>query len=207
MKKKFLRKDWRKYSKLGLKRKSKQKYKRAKGIDNKMRLNMKGNLRNISIGFRTKKEGRGFVNGLTIKNIFNLKDLKNIKKNELGLIMHIGKKKRIEIAEYALINKIKLKNLNPEKYLEKIKIEAKNKKEEKLKKIEEKKEKSKKKKIKKDQKVKKAKEEIGKKGKVEGEKDGKEGKEKEEKKERKDQTLNLNNKKMNLKNKKNEFEK
>ncbi len=195
MKKKFLRKDWRKYSKLGLRRKNKQKYKKAKGMDNKMRLNMKGNLRNISIGFRTKKEGRNLIDGLTIKNIFNLKDLKNIKKNELGIIMHIGKKKRMEIAEYALINKIKLKNLDPEKYLEKIKMEIKEKKEEKLKKIKEKKEKSKKNKMKKDQKTEKSKEEIQKKEKIEEEKG------------HKDQTLNLNNKKMNLKKKKDEFKK
>ncbi len=195
MKKKFLRKDWRKYSKLGLRRKSKQKYKRAKGMDNKMRLNMKGNLRNISIGFRTKKEGRNLIDGLTIRNIFNLKDLKDIKKNELGLVRHIGKKKRIEIAEYALINKIKLENLDPKKYLEKIKIEAENKKEEKLKKIEEKKAKSKRNKVKKDQKVKKSKEELQKGEKVE------------EEKEHKDQTLNLTNKKINLEKRKNEFKK
>ena len=63
MKKKFLRKDWRKYSKLGLRRKKKQKYKRAKGIDNKMRLNMKGNLKNISVGFKTKKLSRNLIDG------------------------------------------------------------------------------------------------------------------------------------------------
>ena len=46
---KFLRTDVKKFSKLGIRRKNKQKYRKAKGRDNKIRLNMKGHLRNVKV--------------------------------------------------------------------------------------------------------------------------------------------------------------
>ncbi len=120
-KQKFLRTNVNKYSKLGVRRKKKQKYRKAKGLDNKIRLKMKGHLRNVMIGFRSEKSKRDLVNELKPVKISNLHDLKNLKKGEIGILSKIGIKKKIEIAEYALKNKLKLFNINSKKFLEKTK--------------------------------------------------------------------------------------
>jgi len=117
---KFKRTDFSKYSKLGVRRKKKQVYRKAKGIDNKIRLKMKGHPRRVMIGFRTAKKTRGLVNGLVPVRVNNINDLKLIKNNEIGIIAKIGKKKKIQLAEYALEHKIKLDNLNAKVFLENI---------------------------------------------------------------------------------------
>lgn len=131
-KQKFRRTDAHKYSKLGVRRKKKQVYRRAKGGENKIRLKMKGHLRNVSIGFRSEKKMRGLLNGLETVMIFNLEDLKNLGKEKIGIVAKIGDKKRREILDYAIKNDIKL-SIDIKKALERI--------EEKLKKAKEKKEK------------------------------------------------------------------
>ena len=145
-KQKFMRTDFRKYSKLGVRRKNKQKYRKGKGIDNKMRLKMKGHLRNVSIGFRSNKKGRGLIQELKPVMVNNLKELKNISKNEIAIIAKIGSKKRKEILDYAIKNNIKL-SIDGKKALERI--------ENNLKKVKDKKDKRYAKKIEKDKKVKK----------------------------------------------------
>jgi len=145
-KQKFMRTDFRKYSKLGVRRKNKQKYRKAKGIDNKMRLKMKGHLRNVSIGFRTKKKIRGLINGLKPVLINNINDLKKITKEEIGIIAKVGSKKRKEILDYAIKNGLRL-SIDTKKALEKIEY--------KLKKVKEKREKRNAKKIERDKKAKK----------------------------------------------------
>jgi large subunit ribosomal protein L32e len=160
--KKFVRTDWRKYSKLGHGRKKKIKYRRGKGIDNKMRKKMKGNPRNISIGFRTENKSRDLVKGLKPIRVFNLEDLKKVKQNEIGIIAKVGNKKRKELVEYASENNINI-NLNPQKVLSKIENKIKEKK------LEQQKRKSRK--IEKD---KKAKKEAEKKAKEEAKKEAKE---------------------------------
>ncbi len=129
MKKKFLRQVWRNYSKLGRRRKKKQKYRKAKGVDSKIRLKMKGHPVRISIGFRSEKKKRGLIKGLKPVMIYNLDDLKNLKEKEIAIIAKIGDKKKIEIAEQAQKGKIKLLNLNPEKFLKEIEDKSKKAKE------------------------------------------------------------------------------
>ena len=114
---KFLRIGYTQYSKLGLRRKNKQKYRKGKGGENKMRLKMKGHLRNVQIGFRSERKTRGLINGLRSVLINNVADLKNLKKDEIGIVAKIGNKKRIPIAEYAAKNNIRLMNLNAKKFL------------------------------------------------------------------------------------------
>ena len=170
-KQKFMRTDFRKYSKLGVRRKNKQKYRKAKGIDNKMRLKMKGHLRNVSVGFRSNKKERGLVQELKPILINNLKELKNISKEEIAIIAKIGSKKRKEILDYAIKNGIKL-SIDAKKALEKI--------EHKLKKVREKREKRNVRKIERD---KKAKKEAEKKAKQEAKEESKAEKKEEKTKE------------------------
>tara|TARA_Y100000034_G_C6901927_1_gene417389 strand:- start:1811 stop:2404 length:594 start_codon:yes stop_codon:yes gene_type:complete len=116
---KFKRTDFAKYSKLGVRRKKKQVYRKAVGIDNKIRLKMKGHVRNVSTGFRTKKQTRDLIDNLKPIMVHNLNDLKKIKDKQIGIVGKIGSKKRKEVLEQAMKEKIKL-SIDVKKALEKI---------------------------------------------------------------------------------------
>ena len=119
MVKKFLRRTWHKYSKLGKGRKKKQVWRKPTGRDNKMREKRKGYPAVVSIGYKKDKKNLGKINGKVIVMIKNIGELKNIKKNQICLIGNIGKKRKIEIAEFAKDNKIEIFNLNAKSYLKK----------------------------------------------------------------------------------------
>jgi len=126
---KFRRSGAHNYSKLGVRRKKKQVYRKSKGRDNKIRLNRAGRLRKVKVGFRSEKKTRDLVNGMKRIRVFNLEDIKTIKDGEIGVLAKVGNKKKKEIAEYAQKNNIRLFNLNPSRFLEKIELELKKKKE------------------------------------------------------------------------------
>lgn len=110
----FLRRTWRRYSKLGKKRKKKQVWRRPKGRDNKMREKRRGWPAVVSVGYKKgKSEKKNF------KIIRNLKDLAGIGKNEIVIIGSIGKRKKIEIVKKAREMKISIQNINIEKFLKK----------------------------------------------------------------------------------------
>lgn len=110
----FLRRTWRRYSKLGKKRKKKQVWRRPKGRDNKMREKRRGWPAVVSVGYKKgKSEKKNF------KIIRNLKDLAGIGKNETVIIGSIGKRKKIEIVKKAKEMKISIQNINIEKFLKK----------------------------------------------------------------------------------------
>lgn len=162
---KFRRSDGHKYSKLGVRRKKKQVYRKAKGRDNKIRLNRAGRLRKVKLGFRGEKKSRDLVKGMKLIRIFNLEDIKTIKEDEMGVIAKIGNRKKKQIAKYAQENKIRLLNLNPGKFLEKIESELKKKKESKSERTKKKTERDKKAKEKEEKEKKEVEEDKGKKDK------------------------------------------
>ncbi|MDD5192318.1 MAG: eL32 family ribosomal protein [Candidatus Nanoarchaeia archaeon] len=129
-KQKFLVEEWVHYSRLGRRRKKLLKYRKARGRDNKVRLKMKGHLRNVDIGFRGEKSKRGLIKEKNPVVIYNLNDLNNLKTKEIGILGKVGNKKRMEIANYCLKNKIELLNLNHNKFLERIEKDMKKRKEE-----------------------------------------------------------------------------
>jgi len=152
---KFLRRISNRYSKLGKRRKKKQIWRRPKGRDNKMREKRKGYPKTVSVGYSQEKNLRGAVQGKKSVIVRNVKDLEIIKKNEIGIIGNIGKKKKIEIAKKAKEKGILFYNLNVKTFLKEVekkkikkeKIETKDK--EKKKEIKEEKSKEKEKEIKK----------------------------------------------------------
>jgi large subunit ribosomal protein L32e len=177
---KFKRTDFSKYSKLGVRRKKKQVYRKAKGIDNKVKLKMKGHLRKVMIGFKNNNKTRHLIDGLKPVMVSNVSDLSKIGKEEIGIVAKVGMKRKIEIAEQAVKDNVKLHNLNAKKFLIEVESKKKDKEEKKAKK--EKKVKDKEKAVKDAEKKEKDKEEKkdskdDKKGiedKVEGEKETKE---------------------------------
>ena len=59
--KKFLRRTWNRYSKLGKRRKKKQVWRRPTGRDNKMREKRRGYPAVVSLGYRKEKNTRGKI--------------------------------------------------------------------------------------------------------------------------------------------------
>jgi len=126
---KFRRVDSHKYSKLGVRRRNKQKYRKPTGRDNKIRLNLAGRLKKVKIGFRSAKETRGMVKQMEPIIIRNIEDLKKINEKAIGILGKVGNKKRKEIAEYVLKNNVKILNLNAKKFLESLESKQKETKE------------------------------------------------------------------------------
>lgn len=114
---KFLRHTSHKYSKLGLRRKKKQIWRRPTGRDNKMREQRRGKPPIVSIGYSKNKKDKGKVNNKIPKIVQNIKDLNNIQKDQIIVLGKVGKKKKIEIAKKAKELKIEVYNFNPERFL------------------------------------------------------------------------------------------
>ena len=115
MRKKFLRRVWNRYSKLGKGRKKKQVWKRPTGRDNKMRERRRGYPSRVEIGYKNDNQKQILIN--------NLKELEMIPKEGIIVLGKIGKKKKIEIAKKAKEKKIKFSNFNSDLYLKNIKKE------------------------------------------------------------------------------------
>ena len=117
--KKFLRRASDRYSKLGLRRKDKQKWRKPKGRDNKMREKKKGYPAVVSIGYSKDKNSRELIDGKKPVYIVKPEELDNLKKDEIAVLGRVGKKRRIEIAEKAKEKNIEIQNINPKRYLKK----------------------------------------------------------------------------------------
>lgn len=109
----FLRTAWTQKSKLGKRRRKRQKWRRARGRHNKIREKRKGRLRKVEIGYGKNKKFRGKINGKIPIFIKNFKDLEKVKKNDAVIIARIGRRKRLKIA--GKINDIGAKILNERK--------------------------------------------------------------------------------------------
>ena len=111
----FLRRIWSRYPKLGKGRRKKQKWRKPKGRDNKMREKRKGYPVVVSIGYKRNSDKRS-----DIEIVSNLNDLNNLSKEDIVIIGKIGKKKKIEVLKKAIEMKIHVQNLNAKKSLEKL---------------------------------------------------------------------------------------
>lgn len=124
MAKKFLRRIWTKYSKLGRGRKKKQKWKKPKGRDNKMREKRRGYPKTVNIGYGNSKKQVE-----KMKIIRSIKDLENMAQKSVVIIGDIGKKKKLEMIKKAQEKNIVIKNVNTKKFLKKNKLKEKKKEE------------------------------------------------------------------------------
>jgi len=111
----FLRRDWYKKIKFGKGVKKNQKWRAAKGRQNKTRLGLRGYGVRPKVGYGEENEQKNTVNGHNPIIIQNCKDLETLKSGSGILIANVGLKKRKEIIAKA--NEKKLVILN--KYKEK----------------------------------------------------------------------------------------
>ena len=85
-----------------------------------MREKRKGYPKTVSVGYRGERKTKGTIENKKPMMIMNVKDLEIIKKDEIGIIGNIGKKKKIEIAKKAKREKISIYNLNVETFLKEV---------------------------------------------------------------------------------------
>jgi large subunit ribosomal protein L32e len=109
----FLRRNTKLHLRIGKRKKSKQKWRRPKGRDNKIRESKKGKSPLVSIGYKTKNEKKRTI------TIYNLKDLELAKGYERVILAKIGKKKKIGIIKKAIEMKINFDNINEKRFLKK----------------------------------------------------------------------------------------
>lgn len=109
---KFLRRIWRRHSKLGKGRKKKQVWRRPRGRDNKMREERRGVPRVVKVGYKKdkKKSEKPVV-------IFTVNDLEKVSKKDFVVLGKLGKKKKMEIVKKATEMQIPLRNINAKKFL------------------------------------------------------------------------------------------
>jgi large subunit ribosomal protein L32e len=112
MVKKFIRKD------INKKKRLPEKWRKPKGITNKMRLKHSGHSAHVRPGYGTKNSEKGkTIKGLRIIKVDTIEQLKKINpKTQAALLSGLGKRKKIElIAEAEKLN-ITLVNFNKEAY-------------------------------------------------------------------------------------------
>lgn len=116
------------------KKRLKNKWKRPKGSDSKIRYQKRGYRRRLSIGYKTPKSIYGLnKDGLKSILVKSKKDLEKINTKSEGIIISkkIGTKKKIEIIKQAKNKSIKILNIkDADNYIKKIEEEMKKKKEE-----------------------------------------------------------------------------
>ena len=113
---KFLRTDWHKKIRLGRGVKKNQKWRGAKGRQNKFRLGRKGRGQRPKVGWGAENDTKGFVGGVETVRVENLRELEAVKKNQGVIVGRVGARKRISILEKAkemglrILNRYKEKN-------------------------------------------------------------------------------------------------
>jgi len=112
MAKKFTRRCTNYYLKLGSKQKSKQKWRKQRGKDSKVRRRHKGRPTKVQIGFGTIRQEKFKIKNKTPVLIKNLKELEKVDKmKNIVIIARVGKKNREEIIKKANESKIEISNM------------------------------------------------------------------------------------------------
>ncbi|MBS3077461.1 50S ribosomal protein L32e [Candidatus Pacearchaeota archaeon] len=107
----FVRRNMKRFSKLGKNRKKLQRWKRPKGRDNKMRLKRKSYPATVSVGYSSPRKEHGRINGQIPVLVYNIKDLGKLGSDNVAILAKVGAKKKLEIIKFAEEKKIKILNV------------------------------------------------------------------------------------------------
>jgi len=114
---KFLRRTWNRFSRLGKRRKNKQVWRRPTGRHNKMKDNKRGYPPLVQLGYRGEKKDRGKIQMKEPITVNNMRDLEKVKKDEIIILGHMGKKKKIELCKKVQEKGLNVYNVNVKKFL------------------------------------------------------------------------------------------
>ncbi|MBD3164889.1 50S ribosomal protein L32e [Candidatus Woesearchaeota archaeon] len=102
----------------------KKKWRKPRGIDSKIRLNLKGYRKSVEPGYGSPKEVRHLHNsGLEPLIVYGMGDIKNIDKEKQGIVLSkkLGNKKRIEMVKKAKELSIRVLNIkDSDAYIKKV---------------------------------------------------------------------------------------
>lgn len=115
MSKKFTRQDTHRHLRLGRHRKKARTWRRPKGRDSKMRLQMKSYPASPTVGYKTSRNSAGKIKGLIPILVHNKSELQRLTKENIAIIAKVGAKKRIEILNHAKGHKIPVLNAGVKK--------------------------------------------------------------------------------------------
>jgi len=127
----FIRQDGHKKLRLG------KKWRKPKGIQNKVRLGIRGYRRLVSVGFKAPASVRGLnKDGLEMIIVKNPAMVESLDATKQGIIISgtVGTKKKLQIIKIAKDKKIEILNIDGDAFTKKIEDEIKKKQEKKLKK-------------------------------------------------------------------------
>jgi len=113
---KFIRRDGTKKLKLS------EKWRRPKGLQNKLRLRKRGYGRHVEVGWRSPKMVRGLdSSGLQQILIYRVKELENLNSEKQGVIIasNVGAKNKLKIIKACQEAKIKILNIDAKKNTQK----------------------------------------------------------------------------------------
>lgn len=112
MKRKFVRVDTHRYSRLGKGRKKLQKWRKPTGKHNKTRLNRFSYPVQPGIGFGTPRKNAGKISGLIPMIVNNLNDIEKAGKNNIIIVSRtLGARKKIELLKKASEMNLKIANV------------------------------------------------------------------------------------------------
>ena len=112
---KFLRVDTNRFSRIGKNRRKLQKWRRARGKSNKLRLGRAGYSQVPRVGFRTSRNESGRIKGLIPKLVHNVNEISALTKDNGVIIARVGARNKLEIIKKADELKIKILNLGGKK--------------------------------------------------------------------------------------------
>jgi large subunit ribosomal protein L32e len=105
------------------------KWRKPKGLHNKMRDQKKGARPMVKSGYRTAVETRGQAKGLVIVNVYNKADLAGLDKQKHGVVIgRVGKKLKVELLEAVQKAGLKLLTGDPAQELKRLEEERKERK-------------------------------------------------------------------------------
>lgn len=116
MKRKFVRVDTYRHSRLGKGRKKLQRWRRPRGKHNKTRLKRFSYPIQPEIGFGSPRKSSGLVKGLVPIVVNSMADVEKLTKNNIAIISRtLGAKKKIDILKKISELKIKIANVGGKK--------------------------------------------------------------------------------------------
>lgn len=111
---KFIRRDFKRFSKIGKNRKKLQKWRKPKGRDNKMREKRFGYPKCPGVGYKSSRKKSGKIEGLFPVRVLNVNGLEKVGKENLVIVGKVGAKKKMEIIKMATKKKLKILNFGKE---------------------------------------------------------------------------------------------
>ena len=114
MARRFVQKD------VNKKKRLKEKWRKGRGHDSKVRLNFKGYIKAPQEGFRSPLAVRGKIDGLTPVIVSNAVQLNSLTSQNIAIFSSsLGARSRVVLAKIAMERKIPVENMqNPQSYLE-----------------------------------------------------------------------------------------